>query len=895
MWKLTITNSFYPQEVYLHGTIESISSGDLLAEARSASFSLPAGIKRITSADINPIDLTKYSDEVDRTLDKLGTLPNGEYRICIYVISSGTNEIIGSSCNDVSVLTITQPELLSPMDGETILEFLPAFTWLSSASLLSGSEITYELNIAEILERQTPEYTILSNPSWFVQKNIRNNLFQYPSGAIPMVTGQRYAWQLKTFVDGILLSESEIREFIYENISLNIYENNTKIKEQIEEELKGKSEFGEEFPSRKDGTNNNISFSEEHFNELPSGLTDLFQLTRPEKNPLVSSSDELLISNFDQYTLPDIIAEPLEEIKPFEFLGSYSLDYQYSNRKGIGSEIPKNYLNLHIDPTILIYSIPLSVNLLYSTQQQKDRQNINSISLLLDTRYLKKIGEEKANEKIIEMQEEVSLKENELEQNKDKLSDEEIEKLNSEIKLTQENIEDLKRNPENTLAGSQGFFSSFKSLGFGMNYPHYTKYTLDGARVTGLNLEMNPGWFYFAFTGWDNLEAVPGSSFSRNLLAGRIGAGSTDDTHFHLTLMKAYDNKNSLTANEIPEFLTPAENVVFGADLAFNLFDDLFKAGGEFAASMFTRDVNSPELTSDDIPEFVKRISNVRMSSQLDFMYEFFSDINIRDTDTKLKSSYRMVGPGYISLGAPGIRRDISGFDIKLNQILFNRVLNLTVQFAREQNNLIAQSNSTSTYYKYGFNLKMNFKDAPYLIIDYRPNFVSNDLKEDSLKIKYNTHIFSLMTGLNVFGDFLTSSTNFVFLVQSSTSNIGTNDLSLFNFTLSENLSFTFPLSITGSLGFIKYNPAEYTTIILDFSAGYTFFNLWRNSIGLNYASESERSKKTGIYFMSGITVWEIGNLFINLSQTFYREDFMIYGDRDEFIFRAGLSKSINY
>ena len=535
------------------------------------------------------------------------------------------------------------------------------------------------------------------------------------------------------------------------------------------------------------------------------------------------------------------LTKPPGEIKPFQFLGSYSADYQYSNLQGIGSQIPRNHLNLKINPTLIIYGIPLSTSFYYSTQQQKGRQNINSLALLLDFQQLKKMGEEEV------------------------------------------------------LGGLQGFLSSFNTLGIGVNYPKYTKYTLNGAKVTGLDFEYNPGWFYIAFTGWNNLDAIPGSSFKRNLLAGSIGGGSKDGTHLHLTMMKAWDDPNSLSANSIPATLAPKENIIIGTDASLNLFDGLFVLGGEVAASMLTRDVNSPELVSDDIPEFLKKLANPRMSSQADYSYEIFSALDIKATGTKLKGSYKMVGPGYISLGAPGIRRDVEGFKIKFNQLLFKRVISFTFQMAREQNNLISQSLSTSTYYKYGFNLKMRFKDAPYLIIDYRPNFVSNDMQAANLKVENTAHVFTLMTGLNVIGENLTSSTNFVVTIQSSTSNIKANDFTIISLTASENIAFTFPLSLTATFGFIQFSPENNSTIILDFSTGYTFFNVWRNSIGVNYSRESEKNNKTGIYFTSSVPVWEFGNLRLSLRQNFYREDVFVYGDRDEFILRAGISKSFSF
>ncbi|OFY57122.1 MAG: hypothetical protein A2V50_04855 [Bacteroidetes bacterium RBG_19FT_COMBO_42_10] len=92
-------------------------------------------------------------------------------------------------------------------------------------------------------------------------------------------------------------------------------------------------------------------------------------------------------------------------------------------------------------------------------------------------------------------------------------------------------------------------------------------------------------------------------------------------------------------------------------------------------------------------------------------------------------------------------------------------------------------------------------------------------------------------------------------------------------------------------LGFTNYSPGDNTTLILDFSTGYLFFNLWNNTMGINYATESEVGKKTGIYFTSAIPLWQIGNLFLNMQQNFYREDTLVYGNRNEFILRAGLSK----
>lgn len=879
LWKLTITNLANAVDVYLFATAVRIEDEILLAEATSSIFKLPSGVKRVNAAEIGPIDLKKFSDEIDKTLDRFGSLPDGDYRICVNVVSVESNLVIGFDCTEVSVLTLTQPELLSPMNQEIVRDVFPVFNWIPAFAIPADSKVTYCLIITEILERQTPEYALLSNPPWFVENNIRNNLFRYPLGARPFIECQRYAWKLQSFVDGIPLAESEVREFTFENIAKNVKARNDDIKEQLYNEIR------ETAAGVDDSFYNNVQATTNGFisTEPPSGLS--------EKNLYVSIDNEiakerlsLFNKNFTPLTFP-------EEPKAFEFFTSYGADYQYSNLQGIGSEIPRNYLNLKIDPTMVIYGVPLTFSLFYSTQQADKFQNINSLAIFLDPNYLRKVGQEQAETKIKEIENEIERIKTELENKKVNLTSEEIDKLNNEIHEASDEVERMRKNPEKYLSGQQGFFSSFNTLGIGTTYPTYTKYIMNGSRVTGLNVEMNPGWFYFAFAGWNNLDAIPNSTYGRNLFAGRIGAGEKNNSHFHITVLKGKDDQNSLSSSQIPESLTPQENVVLGTDASLNLFDNEIAIGGEVNASLFTRDVNSPEL--EDVSQIIKNLTGATISTQVDYAYELFSTINIKDSDTKLRGAYKFVGPGYISMGAPGIRRDVTGIDVKFNQILFNRIVSFSVFFAREKNNLISQNISTSTYYKYAFNLRMNFPNAPYLIIDYRPNFVSNNFKADSLKIENNAHVFSLMTGLNIFEDYLTSSTNFIISFQSSSSNQATDDLSLFNFTVSENVTFNFPLSLTGMLGFINFSPGEKTTLMLDFSTGYLFFDHWNNTVGINYAAESELSKKTGIYFTSAIPVWEIGNLFISLQQNFYREDIFTYGERDEFVMRAGFSRRI--
>ena len=63
LWKLILTNPSTQLNVYLYGTVVRQRDNKLIAEATTSTFILPNGIKRVTSADITPVDLKKYDDK----------------------------------------------------------------------------------------------------------------------------------------------------------------------------------------------------------------------------------------------------------------------------------------------------------------------------------------------------------------------------------------------------------------------------------------------------------------------------------------------------------------------------------------------------------------------------------------------------------------------------------------------------------------------------------------------------------------------------------------------------------------------------------------------------------------------------------------------------------------
>ena len=775
LWKATINNPGQPVNVYLFATVQSGSQRHM--DATTSIFLLPTGVRKVNAQEISPIDIEKYTNNVEETLNKTGTLQSGIYTICLYVRNAGTNQTLGSFCNDYEILNLTQSSLVSPLDEGSIRDILPMFNWLPPVPLPHGRRITYEIKIVEILERQTAYYAMLSNPSWFRQNDIATTLFQYPLAARQMISGNRYAWKVNTFIDGIQVSESETWEYTYDVATQNIEVTNDKLRMEMGSDSINETNIDINLDSDK------YSQLKKHTGKVPSlyertqfATSDFESEFLKEKRVILKKRLDYKLSSSKNklWSLADLNDE---EESNFKFIGSYNIIGQHSSRQSTGSEIPRNFASLNFNPTLIVYGIPFTFNLYLDTQQDESRQNINSFAFLFNPIILKDMTEQKINENV-------------------------------------------------HVSGYIKALSYFETLGLGETYPNYSKYTLNGTKVTGADFEFNPGLFYIAASGLKNLSAIPYTNFQRKLLAGKIGIGGKEKSHFHFTIMKAWDNENSLSASQITNNITPHENVLVGIDGKLKLLNDKLIFEGEAVGSMLTRDVTSPDLVSEDFPGFLKTILDPKISSSFDFMYTLKASYDIEKLQTKLTGEYLLVGPGFTSLGAPNVRKDNKGFKFKIEQNFLEKLIQFSAFIQRDENNVAPMNPYTSTYAKYGVNLKLNFKDLPYIILDFRPNSVYNDANVDSLKIDNSTSVISLITGINKYNENYVNSTNLFVSTQNSSSLSGVGDYSIVNFVLSNSLSFMkFPWSVTGSIGYtINASDSSANIYSIDLGNSYTFF-----------------------------------------------------------------------
>lgn len=107
------------------------------------------------------------------------------------------------------------PMLLTPYDEDTIETPYPLLTWTPAYFAANGQQILYTLNMVELNANQNPYMGITSNPSHFTQADLPGTVLPYPSSAMPIELGKRYAWQVAATVNSQPVVYSQVWSFVY--------------------------------------------------------------------------------------------------------------------------------------------------------------------------------------------------------------------------------------------------------------------------------------------------------------------------------------------------------------------------------------------------------------------------------------------------------------------------------------------------------------------------------------------------------------------------------------------------------------------------------------------------------------------------------------------------------
>lgn len=615
---------------------------------------------------------------------------------------------------------------------------------------------------------------------------------------------------------------------------------------------------------------------------------------------------------------PDSLGEPA-----IVFSGSARLFGQIANRRGTYQYTPDDFARLELGPTLSIYNVPFTLNVLLSTEQSSLRQNINSVSFDLDYHKLEGLLLERAYNKIGELDElkaaadaaggAEKLRDSMAALGEARLRDLELLKDYSDIEKIKERAlsESLDKLDElGLVSASEKFFAGFPALSVGVTYPSYTGLTLNGVPVTGANVEWNPGQFYVAFAGGKAQRAisVPGvignvsgvvdsvfvdPYYTRNLYAGRIGYGKKEGSHVILTAVYSKDDASSLPFDTVGAPLRPSANYVVGIDVNVPIVEDYFTLSGEVAGSMLTGDIEAAAITENDIPEFVRTTFDPNISSLLDYAFAAKAVLRIPETDTRLSGSLRKIGPAYFSLGAPTLRNDNLRLEGRLEQRFARGLVSVGAYYRSDEDNLSPGLKTVpATITAYGISLGFNPRNLPYVRLEYAPYRQSYTNVADATEIVNTTTLLSASSGYFYKIGTVNAGTTAMFSSQQSNTFQGLSDYGVATLSLSQNVRFAFPLALQAGFMTSGLTAGDSTQRIVsvDLSASHTAFDIWTNTAGFTLADQSGSDNNVGFFVASSIPVWSSGFFEVRAEKNVYKNLLVNTANFDEFLMTATFS-----
>jgi hypothetical protein len=534
-----------------------------------------------------------------------------------------------------------------------------------------------------------------------------------------------------------------------------------------------------------------------------------------------------------------------------QFSGTASVYSEYGWVTGLVE--PRPELRFNVNPSLTLFGLPIGFDMLLSTQENPLRQQLDKFKLFLNP---KKWLESQAN--------------------------------------------------------LSGFALSFKSLELGSCNPSWTPYTLSGAPVLGGAVELNPWYVYAAAAVGRNQRRVPVSdstqgAYARMLYSGRFGFGKKEGTHFYLTALYAGDDTVPPAGNWRPnpndttdtyEVVRPQENYVLGAEFNLDLAKGAFRLESEVTGSELTRDKRLPVEKWDWMPGWAASTFKPRVSSSFDYAFKVHPSLNV--LDTRAHGKLEFVGPGYQSLGTPGLRNDNMAIGAGIERSFFDNVVSLSAAYTSEHDNLLIQAvqdslgrvvhvltlkNTTTRFTNWEASLGLAFPDLPYLQAGYYPYAQDSDNLDSMAKVASTRttagNVISVSAGHSFQAGKVSHSPGVSFSYNDVRGPVSDSaDNTSWDASLNYGLGFEFPLSLSATCGYSKSEPATAepdSRLYFDVSPSYTLFQKWTHS--LSFGGTFGTARRIDTRYSTSFPVWKICDASVSVIDAVYNGDDGKYND----------------
>lgn len=620
-----------------------------------------------------------------------------------------------------------------------------------------------------------------------------------------------------------------------------------------------------------------------------------------------------IITAFCWFCIPSAGEAQQQENRPFQLLfgGYHKMHFETSNQQLFGSEIPLTFYRWELEPTVGVYGVPLSMNLLYTTEDNEPGGNAGrfQFGLSLSSEQLENTIRSRIQGKMDEsMQQMMELDPatamdsewSELEASMDRLADLQASLDAGPGKLNE--LQDL-----GLLTSAERLALRFPVLGIGSSYPQYSRYVMQGITVNGFHVEYMPGNAYLGANlgnirnprGANGFPQLGGFSNERRVYAGRLGYGRPFGRHVHLMGVFVDESplEEILNGTVFPD--NPLmKNVITGIKFRVGAARNRLNLSGELAGSFITRDTEAPELEDQDYSSLpiISSLINPNSSSSADAAGTIEAEMRFPDSGTRIRAGLLYTGPGYTNLASPLLQRDILEYSGGVEQSMFRRQMTLSLNFRTDRNNLDDLKSFTRTSTRYDIQLALNFRDMPWLRLQFIP-ITQNNKAGDSFatvagEYRFNTRVLNAVSGYTIpLGRVMSTSTVNI-TRQVTDSDIAGANTSSFTFGLNQNAGIG-NTNIGAGYQRFTFSRLENTFVRHDLTLNGSIrvLNSWLHEAGFKNSSGAQQVSVTGFYYRTSIPIRYLGTLEAMVDNSRFSNDLLMGAD-GQTRFSMALTKS---
>lgn len=678
-WNVSLQNMSGANQIIYLITHYQNQNGDQVVETQSQPFQLIPGENRLQSNQL-AIAFTKYEQsEVKQIVNRTGYLPSGLYQICTKVVAVEGGMALATGC--------IQQNCINPKQSDEKKPPKKMHTFSSSGNL----------SMEHYYTRQGQSEVVASNESYTrLQGQVGVTAFDLPFKA-----------QLR------LTTEKNITESSPQAVTFSFDANEFKfnLRKELEEKIRQRDE------------NNRIGSAEDiaKLGELKN-LQQILSDTSLQEQLLKIAGLKQKVDSANVGSLRDSVkwieksmlkvSDTLSEYNERQTLEAKLKDFQQHYRQDTTAftkridSVEYKLLKLEAKKQTVLH------------EQQAMKVQLDSLHNQID-RYSDWKRELKQLSAKQEEYQKLKVRRDQLQYFKQQLeNDNNLPKFNAEDVSHYNDSEYLKKRlgEEGLINKSQKFLFEVDELDIGTVYPQFSPLMLSGVPVNGVSVSVSPNKFYSSVVAGkmqtisyavdpanstSDTVQFAASSINYRMLAGRLGLGMPQGSHFYVNMMRTkIEDEGSAEQNTEG----PSSRSILGADIQFPIIANYVTAQSYVAyakpVSYDTVHTSSSEL---------QRLA-----------YQTTLTAKTKSCKTSIRLTTKHIGADYRSAGTPFLRAGNRQYALNVEQSCWEHQLKVTGVYSIDHFQKPRDPLVNLSQQQVGGGVVMAVKKLPYVQFNYR-------------------------------------------------------------------------------------------------------------------------------------------------------------------------------